>query len=293
MADFVDIHSHTLPGVDDGAPSFEVALAMLEVAWDQGVGTMVLTPHLRPIDGPDKEGEHRERFDELKEAARTTGLEIDLHLGSEIAFRFNMSEVAAWPSGHLAEGRYVLTDLPPGPLSPGLEQAYFELRSDGFKPILAHPERHRELSSNPEQIDRLRQQDLLLQINAGSLLGRFGRRAQATAEMMLERGWSDFIGSDAHDLEKRPLSLLSEARERVLHLCGKMEVERLFCRNPSCVLSGEAVLRGEDSPRSEPPRNKPPRNKPPRNKSPRSKSLRSKREKAGFFERLLGRGTNR
>ena len=105
-----------------------------------------------------------------------------------------------------------------GAISPGLEQAYFELRSDGFKPILAHP----------EQIDRLHQQDLLLQINPGSLLGRFGRRAQATAEMMLERGRSDFIGSDAHDLEKRPLSLLSETRERVLDLCGKMEVEGSF-----------------------------------------------------------------
>ena len=62
MVDFVDIHSHTLPGVDDGSPSFEVSLAMLEVALGQGVGTMVLTPHLRPIDGPDQEQEHRERF---------------------------------------------------------------------------------------------------------------------------------------------------------------------------------------------------------------------------------------
>ena len=71
----------------------------------------------------------------------------------------------------------MLTDLPPGPISPGLEQAHSELRSAGYKPILAHPERRRELSKQPEQIDRLREQDLLIQINAGSLLGRFGRRA--------------------------------------------------------------------------------------------------------------------
>lgn len=102
MVDFVDIHSHTLPGVDDGSPSFEVSLAMLEVALGQGVGTMVLTPHLRPIDGLDQEQEHRERFAELQAAVRDAGLEIELHLGSEIAFRFNMPEVAAWPSGHLA-----------------------------------------------------------------------------------------------------------------------------------------------------------------------------------------------
>ena len=97
MADYVDIHSHTLLGVDDGSPSFEVSLVMLEVALQQGVSTMVLTPHLRPVDGPDKEQEHRERFAEFTEAVREAGLGINLRLGSEIAFRFNMREVAAWP----------------------------------------------------------------------------------------------------------------------------------------------------------------------------------------------------
>ena len=103
MGDFIDIHSHALPGVDDGSPSFEISLAMFEVALGQGVGTMVLTPHLRPIDGPDQEEEHRQRFAELQVAVRDAGLEIELHLGAEIAFRFNMPEVAAWPSGHLAK----------------------------------------------------------------------------------------------------------------------------------------------------------------------------------------------
>jgi protein-tyrosine phosphatase len=283
MSGFVDIHSHVLPSVDDGSPSFEVSLKMLEVALGQGVGTMVLTPHLRPIDDTDKEEEHRGRIAELAAAAEQAGLEIELHLGSEIAFRFNMTEPSAWPSGHLAEGRYVLTDLPPGLLSPGLEQGYFELRSVGYKPILAHPERHRQLSQHPEQIDRLRQQDLLLQINAGSLLGRFGRRAQATAEMMLERGWPDFIGSDAHDLEKRPLSLLGEARERVSVLCGEDEVQRLFRDNPACVIGGGEVVRGEESTR-----------RPASSRRAGSSRRRaSQRKKEGFFQRLLGRGTKR
>ncbi|MBT4978361.1 MAG: hypothetical protein HOL51_24725 [Gemmatimonadetes bacterium] len=284
MTGYVDIHSHALPGVDDGSPSFEISLAMLEVALSQGVATLILTPHLRSIDGTDKEEEHRERFAEFKQAVREAGIEIDLHFGSEIAFRFNMPEVAAWPTGHLADGHFVLTDLPPGPISPGLEQAYFELRSAGYKPILAHPERHRELSKQPEKIERLREQDLLIQINAGSLLGRFGRRAQDTAEMMLERGWPDFIGSDAHDLEKRPFSLLKEARERVLELCGEAEVDRLFHHNPACVISDDQILRGEESPRSpaEPRR---------RNNSSRrgGSGKRRKKEKAGFFQRLLRR----
>ena len=110
MTGYVDIHSHTLPGVDDGSPSFEISLAM-----------------------------------------------------PEVAFRFNMPEVAAWPTGDLADGRFVLTDFPPRRISPGLEKAYFELRSAGYKPILAHTERHRELSKQPEKSERLREQDLLIQ----------------------------------------------------------------------------------------------------------------------------------
>ena len=217
MTGYVDIHSHTLPGVDDGSPSFEISLAMLEVAFSQGGGTLVLTPHLRPIDGTDKEEEHRERFAEFKQVVREVGIEIDLHFGSEIAFRFNMPEVAAWPTGHLADGR-------------------------------------------------------------------FGRRAQDTAEMMLERGWPDFIGSAAHDLEKRPFSLLKEARWRVLELCCEAEVDRLFHRNPACVISDDQILRGEESPRSpaEPRRSN--------NSSRRGGSgKRRKKEKAGFFQRLLRR----
>ncbi len=284
MTGYVDIHSHTLPGVDDGSPSFEISLAMPEFALSQGVGTLVLTPHLHPIDGTDKEEEHRERFAEFKQVVREVGIEIDLHFGSEIAFRFNMPEVAAWPTGDLADGRFVLTDFPPGLISPGLEQAYFELRSAGYKPILAHTERHRELSKQPEKSERLREQDLLIKINVGSLLGRFGRRAQDTAEMMLERGWPDFIFSAAHDLEKRPFSLLKEARERVIELRGEAEVDRLFHRNPACVISDDKILRGEEPPRSpaEPRRSN--------NSSRRGGSgKRRKKEKAGFFQRLLRR----
>ena len=125
---------------------------MLEVALQQGFSMMVLTPYLYPVGGPDKEQGHRERFAEFTEAVREAGMGINIHLGSEIAFRFEYAR-----SRRLAEGHDVLTDLPSGPISPGLEQAYFELRSDGYKPIQVHPERHRELSKHPEQIDRLRE----------------------------------------------------------------------------------------------------------------------------------------
>ena len=235
----VDVHSHALPGVDDGARSMEQALAMLQGAWEDRIGTVVVTPHFRPEDGPEQAALHEQRFSELGAAVSAAGLPIEIHLGAEIGFRFKMAEVASLPACRIASaGRYVLVDLPHGPLPTGIEQGFFELRLAGVKPILAHPERHRQLSRAPEWYDRLREQDLLFQVTAGSITGRFGSRAQEASEYLLERGWSDVVASDAHDLEYRPFGL-SAARERVEELWGEAEGVRLFESNPSCVVLGE------------------------------------------------------
>jgi protein-tyrosine phosphatase len=109
--------------------------------------------------------------------------------------------------------------------------------------VLAHPELHRDLAADPGRIEQLRAQDLLLQIDAGSLRGRFGRRAQAAAIRLTESGQADFVGSDGHDLDKRPLALRS-AYEQLVELAGPDEALRLFSRNPRRVLTGEPVEAG-------------------------------------------------
>ena len=149
----IDIHCHALPGVDDGAPDVEVALEMLRRAAAEGTAAAVLTPHLGPADGPECGRRHGEVFESLRQRAVGAGLELDLYLGAEVAFRFGLAAVAAWPSVGLAGTRFVLVDLAPGPLSPGLEQGFFELRAAGYRPILAHPERQRELGGGPERLE--------------------------------------------------------------------------------------------------------------------------------------------
>ena len=237
----VDIHSHALPEVDDGAASMQMALEMLARAESEGVRAVVLTPHIRPHDEIERDALHARRFDELQRAVAAAGIAVELFLGAELAFRFGLAAVARWPTVPLGSGPYVLVDLPPGLLSPGLEQGFFELRAAGFRPILAHPERHRELAKSPEQVERLRHQELLFQVDAGSFTGRFGRRARATAEWLLQSGYIEFIGSDGHDLERRPLSLQS-ARGLVTQACGAQEAQRLFSANPARVVRGEPVV---------------------------------------------------
>lgn len=244
MDGLVDIHCHALPGVDDGADSIDVGLDMLRRAIDEGVDDVILTPHFRADDGADRAQVLQQRFTEFAEIVGAQGLDVRLHLGAELGFRFGLAELAeSSVVARLAGGPYVLVDLPPGPLSPGLEQAFFEIRTAGYRPVLAHPERHRTLATDPERIEQLRAQDLLLQIDAGSLRGRFGRRAQAAAIRLTESGQADFVGSDGHDLDRRPLSLRS-AYEQVEQLAGPEAAQRMFAHNPRRVLAGESVEAG-------------------------------------------------
>jgi protein-tyrosine phosphatase len=212
------------------------------------VDEIVLTPHYRSDDGPERGPLFETRFREFADAVVQAGIDVKVHLGSELAFRFGLADLAtSTPTARLAGGPFVLVDLPPGPLSPGLEQAFFEVRTAGLRPILAHPERHRELARDPQRLVQLRDQDLLLQIDAGSLRGRFGRRAQAAAIGLAESRRADFVASDGHDLERRPLSLRS-AFDQVESLAGVAEAQRMFCHNPRQVIAGEMISAGEPIP---------------------------------------------
>ena len=240
----VDIHCHALPGVDDGAASVAMGLDMLRRAADEGVDDVVLTPHYRPEDGPDRAQQLQDYFEGFAVDVADAGIGVRVHLGAELGFRFGLAQLAQSVTvARLAGGPYVLVDLPPGPLSPGLGQAFFEIRMAGYRPVLAHPERHRELAAAADRIEQLRAQDLLLQIDAGSLRGRFGRRAQAAAIFLAESGQAALVGSDGHDLEKRPLSLRS-AYEQMVGLTGAEEAQRLFARNPLLCIDGKTGRNG-------------------------------------------------
>lgn len=239
----IDIHNHLLPAVDDGSESVETSLEMLRRGAAEGIKTAVLTPHILPDASFELDALHRRRFTELEEAAHVAGLSMQLYLGAEIRFRLDMVSVAQWMSASLGDSNYVLLDLPfgSGPLPLGLETCLFELRAAGYRPILAHPERHPRLINDADQLGRLRQQEVIFQVNGGSLLGHFGRRAKQGAQLLLQRGWVECLASDGHNLTKRPFSL-ALARDYVVQEFGAAEAVRLVEVNPARVIQGEALV---------------------------------------------------
>ncbi|MEW6754386.1 MAG: CpsB/CapC family capsule biosynthesis tyrosine phosphatase [Candidatus Latescibacterota bacterium] len=236
----IDIHAHVLPAVDDGAASMEEALQMLWRGAAEGIRVAVLTPHLRPEHGPEQVQLHRRVFAGLQAEAQERGLPITLHLGAEVAFRFDMEGAAGWGGVCLGDSRSVLVDAPLEGAPLGLEQGCFRLRAAGFRPVLAHPERLRFLASRPDTLVRLRAQGALVQVDAGSLAGRLGRHAQAAAERLVALGCVDVVASDAHDVGSRPFSLLEAAR-RLEVVGGAGTARRLLVTNPGRLLEDQGI----------------------------------------------------
>ena len=233
----IDLHCHILPELDDGSQSLRDSLAMARMAVDSGVTAMAATPHC--VD--DRTHEVHAAWQLLRDALTETGIPLKLFPGMEI---FGTPDTARM----LRDGRLFTLN---GSRYPLIE---FSLRSDGeeetrilrsvcragFQPIVAHPERYAYVQQDPEIINRWHRMGCLLQINRGSLLGRFGSAAQETAMELAERGFAAVVASDAHSPRVRTpwmedvWTLLSQ---EIAPQCAKA----LLLDNPRRILKDEQL----------------------------------------------------
>jgi protein-tyrosine phosphatase len=199
----IDLHSHILPGLDDGPASLAGSCDLARAAVAAGTRTMVATPHVGPPHGADPAeigpatAAFAEQLDERRIPLRVLpGAEISTERAAEL----DAGELA--PLG-LGGSRWLLIEPPfSGPVA--LEPLVLDLQSSGFGVVLAHPERCPGLRRDPAQLERLLELGALTSVTAGSLSGRFGGPVQAFALMLLESGWVHNVASDAHDARRRP-----------------------------------------------------------------------------------------
>lgn len=233
----IDLHSHILPEQDDGAQSLRDSLAMARMAVDSGVTAMVATPHCADA----RAQEVWEAWKLLREALAENQIPLRLFLGMEI---FGTPETAKM----LQEGRLFTLNGSQYPLiefsfrSSGEEETMIlhSVCRAGFRPVVAHPERYAYVQSDPRIINRWYRMGCLIQINRGSLLGRFGSRAQETAYELVERGFATAVASDAHSTRMRTpwmedvQKLLSR---EISPLCARI----LLKDNPRKILKNEEI----------------------------------------------------
>lgn len=236
----VDIHSHILPGVDDGSRSLDESIEMCQASAADGIRVMVATPHAH-------DGKHKTHDPELLKRkveelnARLQGAP-KIVLGCELRFTHEtvkqLCETHTAPT--IAGGPYALIEFPHSMVPPGSERPLCELRSNRITPIIAHPERNAMLIDEPNRFYELVLLGVLGQMDTGSITGQFGKRVQKTARVMLENGLIHFIASDCHNTRNR-LPGLSAAVALTAKIVGEEYARAMADDNPAAVVEGRPI----------------------------------------------------
>lgn len=233
----IDLHSHILPGVDDGATSLEVSLEMARIAVADGVHTMACTPHIYPglymNDAPGIARAREQLQGELQRAAIALKLVdgADVHLVPGLVERLRAGAVPT-----LNGSRYLLLEPSHHVRPPRLEETVFDLVVSGYTPVITHPERLTWIEDHHAVFGRLVRQGAWLQVTGGALAGLFGKRAQYWGERLLGEGLVHLLASDAHTTGRRSPGL-SKARAVAERLMGVDEARRLVLDRPQAILA--------------------------------------------------------
>jgi protein-tyrosine phosphatase len=195
----IDLHTHILPGIDDGARTLDESLAMARAAAADGISVVAATPHVRD-DYPTSAAEMERGVARLNDALREHGIPVEVLPGGELALdripHLAPEELARFTLG--GSGRYLLLEFPYYGWPHTLRNLVFRLETQGFTCVLAHPERNAEVQESPQQLAELMSDGTLVQLTAASLDGRLGRHARAAARALLDRGLAHLLASDAH-----------------------------------------------------------------------------------------------
>ncbi|MFQ5906674.1 MAG: tyrosine-protein phosphatase [bacterium] len=237
----IDIHAHILPGFDDGAKSIEASLEMARGAEREGVADVVATPHVLEENQPDVREKICGAVADLNTVLNKERINVKVSPGAEVhisASLLSRAEILKDLSLNFG-GRYVLLELPLQEVPKFTEELIFRVLLKRLTPILAHPERNLTIIENPGRLLGLVEKGALVQMNVGSITGRYGRRIKETAELFLHNGIVHFVASDAHSEENRPIRL-RPAIERVKKLLGDAAAD-LVLDNATAALNGEKV----------------------------------------------------
>jgi protein-tyrosine phosphatase len=246
VTSFVDIHNHLVPGVDDGARDVAAVLDSVERFTRLSVRRILTTPHLEgslTLDAVRLEERLAmvgDAWTRAADAIHEHFPEVTFHRGHEILLDVPHADFSD-PRVRLAGSRFVLVEWPRLQLPPGTVSVLAGIRDQGWFPIVAHPERYAGMGQAIGLAQQWRQVGARLQVNFGSLVGRYGPAAQATAFRLLRRGWVDYLASDFHGHPRLKLNV-DEAAETLETVGGGEVLAYLYRTNPARVLSDEEPL---------------------------------------------------
>ena len=229
----IDIHSHILPGIDDGSKNEDISKKLLELAKLNGTTDIIATPHTLSASNFD-----RPTWSTIERLAKEIAQEgINIHTGAELEVNWDIQELIKEDSSEycLANSHYLLAELPSQTIPNYAEEFFYELQMKGKRVIIAHPERHPLLQKDPSILSKWVKKGIFLQCNAGSFAGVFGPDVKEFAKVLLQHDLVHFIGSDAHNLRKRTTDT-SIAKAEIIRIAGEAKTKEIFETNPRYIL---------------------------------------------------------
>jgi len=238
----IDFHNHVLPAVDDGSKSLEMSLNMLENAAKQGITDVVNTVHFQHPKVEPNEITHQRITDvinNLQDELKNNDIPVTLHNGAEVFFLPNLLNLKSDTLATFGHGKYMLIEFLIHHIPETQKQVLFDLKMSGVTPIIAHPERYRQVQENITLIYDWLNAGCLVQVDAGSVLGFLGKSARQSAEKIIKNNWCQILGSDAHNDRKRNFCLI-DAYKIVQDWVGD-DARTMVFDHPRAVLEGQLI----------------------------------------------------
>ncbi len=239
----IDIHSHLIYGVDDGSDNIETSINILESLSNSGVTDIILTPHyITGTSYVSKKLDNIVKLKELKKALSNNNIDINIYLGNEV---YIFDDIYRYVKENricsLNNTEYILIELPMSGNYPDYKEILYDLQKQGFKVILAHPERYISFQNDYNKIHEMVDMGVLLQCNIDSILGNYGTKAKKTIKYILKNKLLSFVGTDIH-IDKEDYSYIDKAKKMFKKYLTEEEIEIIFNKNAK-----EIIRKNEDS----------------------------------------------
>lgn len=239
----IDMHSHILPGIDDGSESIDESLEILKKMSSLGFHAIIATPHYITGSSFRFNNSKKEAFlKEIQTLLDEQQIDMKIYLGNEV---YIDNEILSLIEKHevacIHHSKYILIELPRNGKINELDQMIFKLRSKGIVPIIAHPERYHCLQEDVKLIDELVAKGALLQVNFESLDGKYGKNEKKLAEYLLKNQKLHFLGSDIHHANSRFFERFTSLKKTIIKLIGEEKFKEVTYDNPLHVLNDEYI----------------------------------------------------
>ncbi len=235
----IDIHSHIIPNVDDGARSVEETFNILKEAQEAGFTDVILTSHFLLNYYETNAQELIFWKEKLQEILKKQGTKINLHSGMEIYITNQMEELLENKKIlTLANSRYMLIELPLATNVKYFDYVVYYLEAKGIKPIIAHPERYKCVQKDPDIVEEYIEKGCLIQCNYGSIVNLYGREAEKTIKTILKKNQVHFLGSDVHR-ENGTYLIILDAIKKIRKIIGENKINEITTINPKKILQNE------------------------------------------------------